>query len=754
MPASNSRRHATSCARAGLVVLALTASSFASAAPERREDARSLLRASVRFVTPSAGQVLYGATPIRASVVPPPGTVVRQVELQIDGDRFGSDAVPPYEWIWNAGESMASHSIRIVATFSDGTRADNAITTRGLNLSEHEVVEGSVLDFVSLLVSVLDKTGLPVRGLRQQDFNVKERGDKVGIKSFHSVEEEKSLPLSLTILIDHSGSMRIGEEEWRDACVKLLGVLRPIDQIRVSAFAERLGVLQDFTRDAVTLAESLRGLGEPQGLTHLYSSVYEAIRDMRDFPGRKAIFVLTDGQDTEFQELGGFQGNRHDAILGAIERLAVRSGVTIVTILTTPSSRGLLPMQALAMKSGGWWTYPTSDLATLMGRLAERLLGAYVIGYDSSYRGGPDRKRLIDVSLSREETGWRVFTTTGVFGRQTPTEALEDDLEAGSVAQRVRAVEEIADLRLDSAPGLLVKALEDPDPEVEAKALMALGRLRDAGAFDKAMRRLYASDPRVREAAYRAAVAYGRVSIPKLTRIAEREGRDRPAALRALGLLGDPSVVGVIAAAMDSESCEAREGAADGAGFLFDMAGGGFIEDPGEGSGEETGGALELLRRALDDQCVQAADAAALALGRLAHPAALPRLIAIATDTAETARRGEAILALATYLSPKMFRALEERLVSGTPTAPEARRTTAQIYGAAIRTVRWLATEDGLARLQDLDADDAKRVLVELEALAGTITTDPRWRDSIDRLLRDMQRTERKDAVPAPGGSE
>ena len=705
------------------------------AAASERPDLTTALRASVRFFSPSAGDVAYGPTHVRVAVSPPPGTVARHVIFYVDGHAILTDRVPPYEMLWNAGERMSSHTLRAVASFSDDTAAEDTLTTRGLDLSEHEVVEGVAIEHTELLVSVVDRAGEPIGGLGREDFRLKDSGDAVEIASFERLSDRKTLPLSIAVLVDRSGSMRLKMDDWRKACVVLLAALRPLDQVRVSAFAEETSILQDFTRDAVSLATSLERVGGAGGTTRLYRSVFETMRDMRDLPGRKAIFVLTDGLDTEFSGSAGLAQEKLAVLLGALERLASRAGVAVITVFPGPSPQGILPIQKLSAETGGWWSFASGDLGGTLQGLARQLLGGYMIGYDVSRTRAPDRKRSVQVSLAgAREAGWEIHTSMGAYGRLDLEDALEEDLRQGSPAQRVRAATELGRIGSERGTAILIEALRDPDPGVRRTAIRTLAESRNLETLDKILKRAQDEDWNVREAAFDAAVRFGSPAIPFLSKIARKTGPARDGALRALGATGEMAVLPDLAAALRDDSCLVRAAAADGIGFLLTLTGGNLLP-PDAGQADESAAPIALLEKTLDDACPEAADAAAIGLGRLAHPAALERLVGIAAGTQPTSRRGDSLLTLTSYLSPETFLAVEQHLVSDAPISPQERRNAAALYAAALRATRWLGTKEGLARIADLGVVEALEILAELSALGDALQADAAWRASIQELL-------------------
>ncbi|HZE89507.1 MAG TPA: VWA domain-containing protein, partial [Verrucomicrobiae bacterium] len=512
-------------------------------------------RASVRIVAPAASEVVYGPLVMKAAVIPPSGVTLVRVDFFADGVLLASDPLPPFTAAWDAGKSLSSHLFRVVARFADGTSAEDLVTTRGLAFEEHEIVEGTAIERVQILVSVADASGAPVKGLVASDFSIHEGDVPMKIIGLRSVSDSSDVPLSLTILVDRSGSMQFHMKQWSAACVDLLSAVRPIDQVRVSVFSDETTVLQDFTHDAASLAASLAGVIPSGGSTSLFRAVFETVRDMRDLPGRKAIILMTDGLDTDF---GGSSQPITAAmfpVLSEAARMAIRSGVTILLILPGPSGRGYLAVQDLALQTGGWYMYPSEDLRALMKRLGERLLSAYVVEYDVPRPRDPDRKRPIKVQLAGSHPGLEVRASLGTYARLDANEELKRDLRDGNRQQRARAARELG---LSGGPEVvpdLIQALRSDFPEVRAAAAAALGSRREPGALQKVLKLIHDSDADVRAAAFEAAVRYGRAAVPTLTDLAGHGGPARASALRALGDTGDPAAVEVLAAGIREKEC-------------------------------------------------------------------------------------------------------------------------------------------------------------------------------------------------------
>ncbi len=156
---------------------------------------------------------------------------------------------------------------------------------------------------VRVPVSVVDKKGEPVVGLRPEDFQVEDGGKPQQITLFSG--ERRALRIA--IALDVSGSMENKIRQVEGALRHFINLLEPTDEIMVLTFAGDVRVAQDFTSDRAQLARILDML-QPEGATALFDAAYAAIRAVA--PGAaesKAVVLVTDGVDTEssrsFEEL-------------------------------------------------------------------------------------------------------------------------------------------------------------------------------------------------------------------------------------------------------------------------------------------------------------------------------------------------------------------------------------------------------------------------------------------------------------------
>jgi VWFA-related protein len=149
-------------------------------------------------------------------------------------------------------------------------------------------------NFVTLPVSVLDRDGRFIPGLRQRDFKIFEDGEEQRVEYFASVET----PFTVVLMLDVSPSTQYKIDEIQMAAIAFVDQLRPNDEVMVVAFDEDYKILSRPTSDRYRLRRAIQMADFGSG-TSLYDAVGKTIdRELRAISGRKAIVIFTDGVDT------------------------------------------------------------------------------------------------------------------------------------------------------------------------------------------------------------------------------------------------------------------------------------------------------------------------------------------------------------------------------------------------------------------------------------------------------------------------
>jgi Ca-activated chloride channel family protein len=208
-----------------------------------------------------------------------------------------------------------------------------------------------------------------------------------GLKQDISVfEHQTSQPLSVTLLIDTSGSMAKDLKVATGSLAKFLNALvkegNPDDAASLYSFNDEVTLLNSFTRRLTRLEDSLRPLKADAG-TSLYDALYLSTSALRSREGRHVVVVVTDGGDTTSTK------RYADALSSILHAEAVLYPIVIVPI-TNPAGRNLggeHALEALSHSSGGRMFYPTVEqLDRTFADILRELRTQYLIGY---YPHGP-----------------------------------------------------------------------------------------------------------------------------------------------------------------------------------------------------------------------------------------------------------------------------------------------------------------------------------------------------------------------------
>lgn len=150
--------------------------------------------------------------------------------------------------------------------------------------------------FVSVPVSVSDRDGHYISGLKKDDFTLYQNGEKQKITFFATYDE----PLNIALLLDTSESTQNSLEKIKNAAEDFIELLNPTDQCLIATFDSQVNLLNSFTSDRRSLKNSLDKVqNDTKGGTVLYQAVEQiAQKSFKDVQGRKVIVLLSDGKDS------------------------------------------------------------------------------------------------------------------------------------------------------------------------------------------------------------------------------------------------------------------------------------------------------------------------------------------------------------------------------------------------------------------------------------------------------------------------
>lgn len=267
---------------------------------------------------------------------------------------------------------------------------------------------------VNVLFIATDKHGKFVRDLNQNDFTILD--DHKPPEAIVNFRRETDLPLDLGLLVDVSGSVDSRFSFEQDAATSFLHrVIRPgFDKAFVVGFNSHSQMAQDFTDNYSRLYWAVHRLHNGGG-TALYDAIYRAckekfLKDRPDHPVRKAIIVISDGEDNQSEV------SRAQAI-----EMAQRAEVIIYTISTDDSGlvlRGDRVLEQIADATGGraFFPFKMKDVTHSFGAIEDELRSQYVVSYKPADFDPDGRYRSIQISALKKDL--QVRARKGYFAPQ------------------------------------------------------------------------------------------------------------------------------------------------------------------------------------------------------------------------------------------------------------------------------------------------------------------------------------------------
>jgi Ca-activated chloride channel family protein len=232
-----------------------------------------------------------GVSHFKLSVQNPKNTALKSVVMFAGDKKIAEWKTPPYAIDLPTARLAGVDYVRASVLDDTGYEAADLFFLNGERYTEQIDV-----NLVELPVSVSDSTGAPVTDLKQENFTVSESGKPQKLSTFNYAT---NLPISVGVLLDHSGSM-----EQRMADAKAAGVdffksiIRAGDRAFIAPFAGDPAKFAPFVSDVATLEAQVNAIPDAGGGTALYDAIITGLYRFRNVQGRKALIVITDGEDT------------------------------------------------------------------------------------------------------------------------------------------------------------------------------------------------------------------------------------------------------------------------------------------------------------------------------------------------------------------------------------------------------------------------------------------------------------------------
>jgi Ca-activated chloride channel family protein len=263
-------------------------------------------------------------------------------------------------------------------------------------------------DLLTIDVTVTDKDGNSIRGLRADDFAVVDDGEPQNISFFESNEEASmTRPLAAVIAIDISGSIKPNEViKQREAAENFMRLVRPESLFAVIAFNHEIRVLQGFTSDSRKISKAFRCIGEVGGSTRIFGSIDRAVEMLKRVPRfrngrrlRRVVILVTDGYDNlNPLDQAGLISRANEAEVTVysvtLPSYVLGSGKRVMTLLDIS--------RIIPMTGGADFSADAKDFTQAFKAISEEIKSSYTLAYYPPQDVG-GRVRQIRVEVKKPE---------------------------------------------------------------------------------------------------------------------------------------------------------------------------------------------------------------------------------------------------------------------------------------------------------------------------------------------------------------
>jgi len=274
---------------------------------------------------------------------------------------------------------------------------------------------------ISIALTVQDRKGMYINDLTEEDFQIYENNEKKDITYFsHNFEA----PLSLTVLLDVSGSMALQDKliESKDALNYLLTILLDDhDEVSLLIFADGdVEVAMNFSKDKNDFLAVL-GRTEAYGQTALNDAVAVSPEFANKGNNEKrALLLITDGieNDSQYSPEQAIEIARRVDV--PIYTIGYKIPLSEQYLKRYKRSQGLTPshivdsLEGFSAATGGkaFFIDQALELKHAMRMIKKELSHQYILGY-TSYTDPENEFRKIRVTTSKKK--YKVRTREGYY---------------------------------------------------------------------------------------------------------------------------------------------------------------------------------------------------------------------------------------------------------------------------------------------------------------------------------------------------
>jgi Ca-activated chloride channel family protein len=339
-----------------------------------------------------------GVSHFKLSVQNPKATTIKSAVFFAGQKKLHEWTSPPYALNVAASQLKGVDFVRASVTDDTNYEASDLLFLNGDRFSEEIEV-----NLVELPVMVTDNAGLPVTNLKQSDFTVLENGKPQKMSSFNYAS---NLPIAAGVLIDHSGSMKPRMEQAKSAALEFFKkIMRTGDRAFVTGFAFDAKSASPFVTDVSSLQSQVNAIPEASGGTALYDAIVTGLYRFRTLQGRRALIILTDGEDTTSRT--SYEDMLTYARSARVPLYFIGVGLGLF------DASGTNKMKTLAAETGGiaYFIHDIKQLDETYAQLDKDLRSQYLIAYNAQTSVKDRAYRKVEVKVSKP--GMTVRTIRG-----------------------------------------------------------------------------------------------------------------------------------------------------------------------------------------------------------------------------------------------------------------------------------------------------------------------------------------------------
>jgi VWFA-related protein len=348
---------------------------------------------AIRITNPAHNDFRFGRSAIDAEVVAADPSLVEKVEFFVDDQLVFIDTEMPYHCVYDFGNEPRSWIIQAVAYHTEGVTVTDTVILKRVVLNYAVQVNRVVL-----YATVREDGGDHhfVVDLQRENMVLEEDGVEQRIVDFY-IEER---PVTLAVILDSSGSMQAALSTVHAAASRFVEGLGEEDRALVIDFDERVFLLQSLTTNKKALQRAITSTSALGG-TALYDALHASYRRIRGIEGRKAIILLTDGDDTASKF--SFKRILDEAKISDVIIYPIGLGTSVLDL----DLRHVL--KTLAEETGGRAYFPNkvNELEGVYEEISRELKSQYYITYEPSNTSWDGRWREIKLKAPKKDVDIR-----------------------------------------------------------------------------------------------------------------------------------------------------------------------------------------------------------------------------------------------------------------------------------------------------------------------------------------------------------